>query len=229
MFSVVKTNEREAARRIRVAEGGSIKEIAERLSVSPSSVSLWVRDIELSAEQRLVLEQRGLGGRLIGAARNRERGQLRRRASQLEGRERAQARDPQHMAGCMLFWAEGSRARNTVCFTNSDPAMVRFFIDFLVEALDVSRDSVRININLFADHRARQSTIENFWLMRLDLPPGCLRSSTVNTYSRYSQKKRTNRLPYGTCRVVVHSTHLVHNLYGAIQEYGGFDRPEWLD
>ncbi len=56
----------------------------------------------------------------------------------------------------------------------------------------------------------------------------CLTKSTVNVYSKYSQKKRTNKLPYGTCRLSVHSTAIVQHIYGAIQEYAGFDRPEWL-
>jgi hypothetical protein len=51
----------------------------------------------------------------------------------------------------------------------------------------------------------------------------------VNVYSKYSLKKRANKLPYGTCKLVVHSTRIVQTIYGSIQEYGGFDRPEWLD
>jgi hypothetical protein len=51
----------------------------------------------------------------------------------------------------------------------------------------------------------------------------------VNVYSKYSLKKRANKLPYGTCRVVVYRTRVVQSIYGAIQEYGGFDRPAWLD
>jgi hypothetical protein len=31
----------------------------------------------------------------------------------------------------MLFWAEGSRERNAVIFTNSDPALVSYFARFL--------------------------------------------------------------------------------------------------
>jgi len=27
----------------------------------------------------------------------------------------------------------------------------------------------------------------------------------------------------------VHSTRIQHVIYGSIQEYGGFERPEWLD
>ncbi len=63
----------------------------------------------------------------------------------------------------------------------------------------------------------------------LELPDTCLRKSMVNAYSKYSQKKRRNMLPYGTCKLTVHRTRIVQTIYGGIQEYGGFERPEWLD
>jgi transposase len=47
----VKTEERLLARELRAA-GRSIKEIEQQLLVSRSSVSLWVRDVELGPEQR---------------------------------------------------------------------------------------------------------------------------------------------------------------------------------
>ncbi len=83
--------------------------------------------------------------------------------------------------------------------------------------------------NLFADHLKRQRDIEQFWLDRLGPPRSCLRKSMVNRYSKYSGKKRRNKPPYGTCRVAIHSTEIVQTIYGSIQAYGGFDRPEWLD
>jgi len=43
----MKTREREQARAMRAKEGRSIKEIARLVDVAPSTVSLWVRDIEL--------------------------------------------------------------------------------------------------------------------------------------------------------------------------------------
>jgi hypothetical protein len=61
------------------------------------------------------------------------------------------------------------------------------------------------------------------------VPRTCLTKTMVNRYSRYSQKKRRNKLPYGTCRITVHNTRIAQHLYGAIQHYGGFERPEWLD
>jgi hypothetical protein len=80
-----------------------------------------------------------------------------------------------------------------------------------------------------ADHADRQREIERFWLDVTELPEVSLRQSVVNVYSKYSLKKRANKLPYGTCRVVVYRTRVVQSIYGAIQEYGGFDRPAWLD
>lgn len=73
-----------------------------------------------------------------------------------------------------------------------------------------------------------QWEIEQFWLDTLDLPRERLCKSFVNVYSKYSQKKRQNKLPYGTTRITVHSTQVVQSIFGALQEYGGFERPEWL-
>ena len=129
----------------------------------------------------------------------------------------------------MLFWAEGGRNRNTVRFSNCDPAMVRFFLHFLRTYFDVPSERVRVWCNFFADHLARQREIEQFWLDVLELPDSCLTKSTINLYSKHSAKKRTNKLPYGTCRVTVHDTRIVQSLYGSIQEYAGFTREAWLD
>jgi hypothetical protein len=195
------------------------------VEVSQASASVWVRDIELSAQQRASLTDRAR------QRRNRSRSahfRARRLAYQERGRALAHANEPLHAAGCMLYWAEGSKAQNAVQFVNSDPAMARFFVEFVRTYFAVLDEDFRLDCNLFADHLDRQQEIEQFWLDTLELPRSCLRKSTVNVYSKYSKKLRTNRLPYGTIRICVHSTEIVQSIYGAIQEYGGFERPEWL-
>jgi hypothetical protein len=116
-----------------------------------------------------------------------------------------------------------------VIFTNSDPAMVKYFVRFLRECFAVPDDRIRITCNLFADHAERQQEIEDFWLETTGLPRSRLAKSIVNVYSKHSKKKRRNKLFYGTCRLVVCDTAVVQSIYGAIQEYAGFDRPQWLD
>jgi hypothetical protein len=223
----LKTSEPEPARRLPRDQGSSVTALAPLLGVSKSSVSLWVRDIELTEAQYLALRRR-MGGRIDGSRENAIRALERRRKAQDFGRKAARRAHLLHAAGCMLFWAEGSRSRNRVQFVNSDPAMVTFFLRFLRDCFGVPDEKVAVTCNLFADHVERQQHIEQYWLDLLQLPRTCLRKSTINTYSKYSQKKRRNKLPYGTCRLEVHDTQLVQSIYGAIQEYAGFDREEWL-
>jgi transposase-like protein len=226
----MKTVERAAARRLRGDEGRSVKEIARLLDVSRSSVSLWVRDIQLTPEQEAALTARdpARSRRRRGWAVSLERGRLRRRTYQLAGRRRARGLEPLHVAGCMLYWAEGRKCRGRVEISNADPEVIRFFACFLRECFGVPNDRMRVTCHLFADHAARQREIEQFWLDLVGLPRSSLRKSMVNKYSRSSQRKRLNRLPYGTCRLVVHSTEIAQEIYGSIQELAGFNRPEWL-
>jgi hypothetical protein len=74
--------------------------------------------------------------------------------------------------------------------------------------------------------RRAQREIEEFWLDAAGLPRSQLSKSIVNVYSKHSQKNRRNKLPHGTCRLVVGDTAVGQSIYGAIQEYAGFDRPE---
>lgn len=206
-----------------------MKEIARTVGVSLSSVSYWVRDVPLTDDQRAELRRRmSANGRDAAAAGRSRAAREVRSVHQGRGRKSARAQRPLHIAGCMLYWAEGSKMRNSVQFVNSDPYMVRLFSRFLRQCYQVPDEAFRVDCNLFADHVAKQREIEQFWLDTLELPLPCLRKSKVNVYSKYSQKKRKNKLPYGTVRVCVHSTELVQQIYGAIQEYGGFERPEWL-
>jgi hypothetical protein len=124
--------------------------------------------------------------------------------------------------------AEADKHRNSVRLANSDPDLLRLFVMFLRRCYDADVSRIAISCNLFADHIARQREIEAFWLRTLELPRSCLRKSIVNVYSKYSQKKRRNKLPFGTCKVSYNDTRTVQSIYGAIQEYAGLDRPEWL-
>jgi len=176
----MKTEEKRRAQQLR-REGHSVKQIERRLGIARSTVSLWVREVELPDHQRAVIVRRGVKtGHVARSAYYRTK----RRAAQEEGRQAARRRESLHVAGCML---------------------------------------------LFADHEERQREIEDFWLATAGLSRSSLTKSTVNRYSRASKRTRINRLPYGTCRLTFYSTRAAQHIYGAIQEYGGFERPEWLD
>jgi hypothetical protein len=224
----VKTDEQRRARELR-ALGWSIGEIERELGVSRSSASVWVRDVALDALAKSRLTRRVRAGPLASAARSTERARAMRAGYQATGRRLARERDGSYAAGCMLYWAEGAKSRNSVKLVNADPELLVFFAGFLRHHFSVPDEKMRVTCNLFADHLARQAEIEDYWLSRLQLSRSSLNQTIVNTYSKYSQKKRQNKLPVGTTALVVHSSRIVQTIYGSIQEYGGFARPEWLD
>jgi len=51
----------------------------------------------------------------------------------------------------------------------------------------------------------------------------------LNQFTKRGSAERINKMSYGVCGLRVNRTDLVQQIYGAIQEYAGFDRPEWVD
>jgi hypothetical protein len=211
-------------------QGASIAAIQAELRVAKSTVSVWVRDIPLDEEHRRALEAANpvVNGRQVGQRAWSRACREDRERAQEHGRALARRGDPLHYAGCMLYWGEGSKQRNGVCFTNTDIDMHRFFLRFLRESYDVHDDSVRLRVNCHLGNGLSLAQIEQWWLTSLASPRTCLRPSTVNRPSRASKGAR-RPLICGTAQLRVGSTWLVQSIYGAIQEYAGHTREDWLD
>ena len=219
-----KEKERLEAIRLR-GLGVTVPEIAKRLKVSKSSVSMWTRDVELTEAQLENIEENKrakLMAQKAGSQAVREKFLKMRIAFQEDGREKAREGRRLHMIGCMLYWAEGAKTRNNINFVNSDPQMMLVWMRFLRKELHVSDDRVRVHIHVHDE--ANIPPAEDYWPKLLGLPMSCLGKTMVKKGS----DTRHNTLTYGVCSVRVYSTELAMHVYGAIQEYCGFENPDWL-
>jgi hypothetical protein len=221
------------ARELRRA-GVPYKRIAAALTISPATAFAWTRDIELTPEQQ-ARNRRGPDGPQNPEAQRKRaaawaaRCRARRAEFQEQGRRRAREGNPLHQAGCMLYWAEGAKNRNSVRFANSDPHMARLFRRFLTEAVGVDPGEIRLSINAYTNNGLSIEEIERFWLDLLHLGRGSVRKRTLNHLPTSSSGIAKTRLPYGVCFLIVDRTWVVQHIYGAIQEYAGFEEPRWLD
>jgi transposase-like protein len=225
----MKPDKREEARRLRREEGLPITEICRRLGVSKSSVSLWVRDIELTEEQKAELHKNHYAyhAQLRGGHSNAKKFRALREQYQQEGRLKARERDPLHIAGCMLYWGEGAKNRNVLNLGNSDTDLIQFYVRFLRQSLQINEIDIVLRIYCYLGNGIAQQDIEDFWLTKLELSQECLRKTVVNPQPKSSQQKG-RKLLYGVGTVSVFNTRLVQHVFGAIQEYTGIDKPEWL-
>jgi hypothetical protein len=221
------------ARELRRA-GVPYKRIAAALTISPATAFAWTRDIELTPEQQARNRRGPEGPQNPEAQRKRAaawaaRCRARRAEFQEEGRRRARDGDLLHQAGCMLYWAEGAKSRNCAKFANSDPQMALLFRRFLTDAVGVARGDIRLSINAYTNNGLSIEEIERFWLDLLHLGPESVRKHTLNHLPTSSSGRAKTRLPYGVCFLIVDRTWVVQHIYGAIQEYAGFEEPRWLN
>ena len=139
-----KLAEREMARELR-AQGMTLLEIAEQLGVSKSSVSLWVRDMDVQIEQR-----RG-GWWTTGnphPARVRKDAEI--ASCDAKGRQRLGELSEEAFlaAGAALYAGEGSKTDGCVGFANSDPAMVSLFCRWLRHFFEIDEQRLRVRLYL---------------------------------------------------------------------------------
>jgi len=135
--------ERQQARQLR-RTGLPVGEIAERLGVSKSSVSLWVRDVEFTPIPRVTRGRR----RDPNALQRRKQGEIERLVE--EGRVRIGRLSEREflVAGVALYAGEGAKGDGRLRFVNSDPRMVMFFCAWLRHFYEIDESRLRLALYL---------------------------------------------------------------------------------
>ncbi len=70
---------------------------------------------------------------------------------------------PLHLAGCMLYWAEGTKNRNRAQLVNSDVEMVRFFCSFLRRCFGVQPEDFRVSLNFYTGNGVSLGIIQHIY------------------------------------------------------------------
>lgn len=165
-----KVREREQARKLR-AEGYTMLEIAEKLGVSKSSVSLWTRDVEFTPRRRP--SGRRSRPQQPNALQRRKQAEI--EAMDAEGIVRIGVLSEQAFlaAGAALYAGEGSKRDGEVRFANTDPTQVRFFLAWLRRFFDIDEEKMRVRVYL---HKGLDlATAEQFWSDVTGVPLGQFR------------------------------------------------------
>ena len=159
-----KLTERQQARRLR-RTGLPLAEIATRLGVSKSSVSLWVRDVEFEPPVRPVRGRR----RDPNALQRRKQAEIERLLA--EGRVRIGALTEREflVAGVALYAGEGTKGDGTVRFANSDPRMIMFFCCWLRRFFEI--DESRLRLCLYLHQGLDLAAAIAYWSSLTGIPP----------------------------------------------------------
>jgi transcriptional regulator with XRE-family HTH domain len=149
-----KLEAQEKARLLR-EEGRTLKDIAEMLGVSKSSVSLWVRDIDVEIRRRKPVRRRPHAqhlAKLTEIAECDERG---------SARLNALSDQAFLVAGVALYAGEGAKRDGRVMFANTDAEMVTFFCAWLRRFFVI--DELRMRVRVYLHEGLDLDAAEAFW------------------------------------------------------------------
>ena len=199
-----KDNLRETALAMR-KEGRSYREIGEVVGVAKSTLSLWLRDVELTQEQRLALTLRSPAGATRRARAIRASAAQRRTRVQAEARAQITQLSESELfaAGVVVNWAEGAknkpwRTGQAVKFMNSDPRLIQLFLAWLrLAGVTPDRLIFRLHIHQSAD----VTDAVAFWSNVVDAPASQFGSTTIKTHNPKTVRKNVGAEYHG-CLVV---------------------------
>jgi hypothetical protein len=151
-----KLAEQQLARQLR-RTGLPLAEIALRVGVAKSSVSLWVRDVEFAPVRSPPRGRR----RDPNALQRRRQAEIDRLLEEGRGRIGRLSEREFLVAGVALYAGEGSKADGQVRFVNSDPRMVVFFCTWLRHFYQV--DEARLRLSLYLHQGLDLAAATAYW------------------------------------------------------------------
>jgi len=194
-------------------KGYTYNEIKEIVPVAKSSLSLWLKDLPLTKDEKLALKHRKDSrinhGRIKVAVILRTR-RLNREKDQLAVARRVfkkYARDPFFHAGLNLYWAEGGKRTDQWQFMNSDADMQLVMASWLVKFADIHKEDLRFRLYIHKPYQAE--SCDEWWIKKLQVEPSQFLKTIIKP-SGLGIKKRPNYR--GCLRIEVRSSKALLNM-----------------
>ena len=215
----MKLKEKEEAAHLRKS-GFTYREILDRLSASKSSLSYWLRDIELSQDQlaRIRYKNDNIKEKFINynilkkkQADDTKRDILHNATKEIDKISKKELK----LIGIALYWAEGYKglAWKSASFTNTDPEMIKLMMRWFRMICNVDEHKFRIRIQCHGAGKVNEA--EEYWSKVTGIPTG----QFIKTYVRVSptsKKKMGNLIPHGICDIRIADTLLLTKIRGWI-------------
>lgn len=201
-------------------KGYSYSEIAKKLNVSKSTLSLWLRNVVLSNDARqniLVKKRNGQLKGALGKSESRKKREIEIITHALHEINVISQREL-WLLGVMAYWCEGAKQRKgnisqRVVFSNSDPFLVTLFVKWLKDICLIDDNDISYSIYIHENGNIGQAI--NYWEGILALNTISLRSIIIKKNKTSINRNYKDISYYGQMRIVVSkSTDLNRKIKG---------------
>ncbi|MCP6719165.1 MAG: hypothetical protein KJI71_02945 [Patescibacteria group bacterium] len=194
--------------------GRSYGEILKKIKVSKGTLSVWLRDIKLTPEQKerlyktLILKGAYRGAKIQQKKRIRKTRQI---IAEAKKEVKSVGKNALFLSGLMLYWAEGDKSERGygVKFSNSDPAMIKLMMRWFRKICRIPEKKFRIALHIHELHYRKD--IENYWSKITKIPLTQFHKTFIKPTSL---KHRKNPLYNGTCAIRISDIDLLRKIKG---------------
>ncbi|MGH7141241.1 MAG: hypothetical protein ACREGH_01225 [Minisyncoccia bacterium] len=229
----MKTKESERERAILLRRSGyTYRQILVEIPVAKSTLSVWLRSVSLSKRQRQKIAQKRLDAGLRGAYMRKQARISNSAALIQEASKQVPTLRTRELwlIGVALYWAEGSKEKeyypgSRVQLGNSDPNMLRFFRQWLLQCAKVREEDLIYELYIHESSRRRLKEVKQCWSKRLAIPISELNRVYFKKNKKASNRKNTKNGYYGLVRITVRgSSRLNRKIQGWIN---GINTQHW--
>lgn len=195
----------------------SYSQIKERLGISKSTLSGWLKDYPLSRKR--INELRAWNERRIEKFREtmREKREKRLRDGYIAQEKELLplSKRELYIAGLFLYLGEGTKTKpHEASLSNSNPDVILFFMNWLLHICNVQKKKLKIKLHLYSDMNIRRET--TFWSNLLVIPE----NQFLHPYIKKSKKKDITYkggFNHGTCNIIVRDVVLFEKIIAGIK------------
>ena len=209
-------------------EGLSYSEIMKIIPIAKSTLSDWLHSVGLSKKQKQRLTEKKLASIRRGWEKVKkirlDRTQNIFNKSKEDISKLKINKDSLFLMGLMLYWAEGSKQKENrvsvsqgVIFSNSDPKMIVFFINWIKKILKFADDLIVPEIYIHENKRDEIEKVKIFWSKATGIPFKKFDKIYYKKHNVNSNRKKTGENYFGLLRIrVKKSTDLNRRITGWI-------------
>jgi len=209
--------------RILRKNGTSIKQIAKKLKVSVSSVSVWCRDILFTEDQKKHIiargQARGYEARMDALQRRKKLFDIHIGQIKLDAKNEVGTLSKRDLfiAGIALYWGEGFKKDHLAGLATTDKNIAIFYMTWLRRCFNVTPDRLILRVTVNEKKKYLAENIANWWSSQLGIDT----SQFSKPYFQKSQWKKEyeNENEYhGVIRIKVRrSINILRKIMGYIE------------
>jgi predicted transcriptional regulator with HTH domain len=152
-------------------QGFSLSEISQKVKISKSTASLWLREVEVSEEGKDRIKNKVLAANIKTnrTKKNKiEKSTKKIKESIKELKNISFNKDLSKIICSLLFWCEGEKSESRLCFINSDPSLIKLYLSLLRKGFLINETKFRVCLHLHDYHNIEKQI--SFWSKITNIP-----------------------------------------------------------